>query len=63
MKSGKHKFDNSIEKIAAKKVCIESKNKIKCNIDGESLESTKFNVEIIPQGISIYYNQELINEV
>jgi YegS/Rv2252/BmrU family lipid kinase len=63
IKSGKHEFDNSIERINAKKVYIESKNKVMCNIDGEILESNKFNVEVIPKGINIYYNQEMIDEI
>lgn len=63
IKRGKHEFDNSVEKISAKKVYIESETKVKCNIDGEILESNKFNVEVISKGIKIYYKQDLINEL
>lgn len=63
IKRGKHEFDNSVKKISAKKVYIESETKVKCNIDGEILESNKFNVEVISKGIKIYYKQDLINEL
>ena len=63
IKSGKHGSDKSVEKINARKVYIESANKIKCNIDGEILEADKFDIEVIPNGIEIYYNKDFIDEL
>ena len=63
MKKGSHEQDKSINKINAKKVYIESPKQIKCNIDGEILEDNKFNIEVIPKGIEIYFNSKLIDEL
>ena len=63
MKKGKHEKNKALKVLKAKKVFIESREPITCNIDGDKLTSDTFDVEVIPNGISVYYNQKLIDEV
>jgi len=63
LKNGKHENSPHIRKIMTDKLIIKSKDKIKCNIDGECLEDKVFNIELIKKGITIYYNQELIANI
>ena len=63
MKKGKHETDPAMKVLKAKKVFIESKDRIDCNIDGDRLSDKTFKVECIPHGIDVYYNQKLIDEV
>lgn len=62
IKKGKHENHKKIERFETNKLIMKSKNKIKCNIDGEELESKKFDIEVIKQ-IVIYYNKDLINYI
>lgn len=63
LKSGKHENSKDIRKIRTNRISIKSKDKIKCNIDGEILEDKLFNIELIHKGIELYYNKELIEYV
>ena len=63
LKNGKHEKSKYIKKIQTKKLTIESLNSIKCNIDGESLCDNKFNIEVINNGITLYFNRKLIKEI
>lgn len=63
MKKGQHENSKHIKYIKTNKLSIKSPYKFKCNIDGEELYDDKFNIEIIPECITIYYNQELINYI
>lgn len=63
LKNGKHENSSYIRKIMTDKLIIKSEDKIKCNIDGECLEDKVFNIELIKKGITIYYNQELIDNI
>ena len=61
MKNGKHETSKHIIHYQAKKLSIISPKKIKSNIDGEELISNRFDIEIIENGLKLYYDQELIN--
>lgn len=63
MKNGKHENSKHIRKIQTNKLTIESLNNIKCNIDGELLDNNKFNIELIKNGITLYFNENLIKEI
>ena len=63
MKKGKHENDPAMKVLKAKKVFIEAKDRITCNIDGDQLSAKTFNVSCIKEGIEVYYNQQLIDEV
>ncbi len=61
MKKGKHEDSKHIKKFTTTKLSITSPTKIKANIDGEELYDNEFNIKLIKEGITIYYNQELLD--
>lgn len=63
LKKGNHESSKRIRKIMTDKLVIKSQEKIKCNIDGETLEDNVFKIELIKKGIKVYYNEELINNI
>ena len=62
MKKGKHEKYKKVHKFQTNKLTIISNKEISSNIDGEELESKKFNIEVKGK-IKIYINKELINFV
>ena len=63
MKKGLHEHSKYTTKIMTDKVVLESDKEIESNIDGESLTSKKFEIQLIPKGLTIYYNQNLIDKI
>lgn len=63
MKKGKHEKHKAVEKYNLKSLSIKSRDKIKCNIDGEVLESNKFDIKVLDKKIKLYYNQEMIDSI
>lgn len=63
MNKGKHEFSKHTKKWLTTKVEIISPIEIESNIDGEKLKSKEFTIELIPDGIEFYYNEELIEKV
>ena len=63
MKKGKHENDPSVNVIKTDKLSIETKDKVTANIDGDKIESNKFDIEVIPNGIEVYYDQHLIDKI
>lgn len=63
LKNGNHEKDKYVTKIRTTEVRIESLNETECLIDGEVLKNKKFNVKVIPKGIKIFYNENLIGEL
>ena len=63
MKDGSHEKSPIVQKIQTDKLTITSDKPISGNIDGEELTSDKFDIEIIPEGIEVYYNQSLIDDI
>ena len=63
MKKGQHEESKRIEKIVTNKLTIKSPIKFKCNIDGEVLEDDYFQIELIKDGITIYYNEDMIQKL
>lgn len=63
MKDGSHEKSNKVKKIKTNKLTIKSETEIDSNIDGEKLSSKEFNIELIKEGIEVYYNQELIDKI
>ena len=61
MKKGKHQDSDKLKYFKTNKITLKSPKKITCNIDGEELTDDTFNIELIPKGIKIYYNEELLN--
>lgn len=63
LKRDKHESSKDITKIQTEKLTIKSLSSINCNIDGELLCDNKFNIEVIKNGITLYFNKELIKEI
>ena len=62
MKKGKHETSSYTKKVPITMCRISSDEEISCNVDGEKLTSKDFQIEIIPKGISLYYDSQLIEE-
>ena len=63
MKDGKHEKSKKLKKVSAKELTIRSEQEVTCNMDGEELTAKEFNIEVLPLGIEVYYDQELIDEL
>ena len=63
MKDAKHEKSPRVNKIQTDKLVIRSEKEIASNIDGEVLTAKEFNIKIIPKGIKVYYDEELINKL
>lgn len=63
MKDAGHEKSSKVRKITTKSLSISSDTPVSCNIDGEALTASNFEIEVIPGGIDIYYNQELIDGI
>ena len=61
-KKGRHEKYKKVHKFQTNRLTIISNKEINSNIDGEELESKKFNIEVKGK-IKIYINKELINFV
>ncbi|MBP5678933.1 MAG: hypothetical protein J6X28_03800 [Bacilli bacterium] len=61
MKKGLHEKSIYTTKVQAKELTIESDSIIESNIDGEKYASKIFKVKVIPKGITINYDQSLID--
>ena len=60
---GKHEDSKKIRRIRCNKLLIESNKIIDANIDGETISSKKFNIEVIKDGIELYYNYDLVDAI
>lgn len=63
MKQGKHIKDNRVKHIKTNKIILKSDKKVIANIDGESIEDTKFKIEVIKKKIRVYYDEDMIKEI
>ena len=63
MKNGDHERANEIRKFRTNKLVIKSDKEVASNIDGEELTAKEFNIEVIPDGVEVFYNQELIDGI
>lgn len=63
MKNGKHEKYKEISKDKIEKIIIKSSRKVKANIDGEVLESSKFDINVLKKKVKIYYNQDMIDNI
>lgn len=63
MKDGKHIGSNKLTLVNENKIKIKSKEPVVANMDGEELEDTIFNIEVINSGIQVYYDKKLIKSL
>lgn len=59
MKNGKHTKYKTIQNYKAKKITVISQDKIRFNRDGEMLSGKKFEIELIPDKITLFRNRKL----
>ena len=63
MKDATHLYYPEIEVVQTTEIMIKSNKEITCNIDGEELTDTIFDIKLINKGVKIYYDQELIDSI
>ena len=63
MKEALHLNSPKVNVIEADKLTIKSKKEVGANIDGEKYLSDIFEIELIPKGVDIYYNQDMIDKI
>lgn len=63
MKDGSHEKSPYVKKIRTDSLVISSDKEISSNIDGEILTAKEFEINVLPNEIEIFNNQELIEKV
>jgi len=63
MKTGAHESSKSIQKLQTDHLVIESPVPIKSNIDGEELESDKFDIQVAKKKLVIYHDDYLVKRI
>jgi len=63
VKKGTHEKLRYVNKIAIKSISIFSENEIFCNIDGEILSEKRLDISVIPDGITLYNNKYIVNDI
>lgn len=59
LKKGKLEQDKRTNHFKTNNITVISEEPIRFNVDGETIENTKFEIKIIPKAIKIYHNAEL----
>ena len=59
LKKGKLEQDERTNHFKTNNITVTSEEPIRFNVDGETIENTKFEIKIIPKAIKIYHNVEL----
>ena len=59
LKKGKLEQDKRTNHFKTNNITVTSEEPIRFNVDGETIENTKFEIKIIPTAIKIYHNAEL----
>lgn len=62
LKKGKLEQDKRTNHFKTNNITVTSEEPIRFNVDGETIENTKFEIKIIPKAIKIYHNAELENK-
>ena len=63
MKDGNHLEEKEVKHVQSDKITIKSSEGILANIDGEELYDRKFEIEVIKDGIMLYYDKSLIESI
>ncbi len=58
-----HENSPKVRKIQTNELKITSDIEISSNVDGEVFTSKSFEIKLIPKGIQVYYNQDLIHKI
>ena len=59
LKKGKLEQDKRTNHFKTNNITVTSEELIRFNVDGETIENTKFEIKIIPKAVTIYHNAEL----
>ena len=59
LKKGKLEQDKRTNHFKTNNITVTSEEPIRFNVDGETIENTKFEIKIIPEAIKLYHNAEL----
>lgn len=62
LRKGKHESSSKTKYYQTDKLIIETEKPISCNYDGEKMTSNKYNIEIMPKALELFYNKELQEE-
>ena len=60
---GKHTECNLVEHVRSNNFTIKVENPIDGNLDGESMKTTKFEMEVVPKALTFYHNKQLIKQI
>jgi len=63
LKKGKHEGKRHVHKFRTNHVELEFEQEVTFNIDGEKLTDTKFVIELMPESLSIYNDEELTEAI
>ncbi len=63
MKDGNHTKEKEIHHYQTNKITIKSPESIVANVDGEEMFDRKFEMEVIKDGIMLYYDKSLIESI
>lgn len=63
LKDGKHEGKRKVHKFRTNHVEIELEENVTFNVDGEKLTDNKFTIDILPKAITIYNNDEFVQDV
>ena len=61
MKDGNHTEEKEVHHYQASKLTIKSPEGILANVDGEEMYDRKFEIEVVKDGIMLYYDKSLID--
>lgn len=63
LKKGKHEGKRRVHKFRTNHVELEIEQEVTFNVDGEKLTNNKFVIDILPKAITVYNDNEFINEI
>lgn len=59
----KHESSSYVKRYSERKIIVESEELCTFNVDGESMTSNHFELEVIPNGIRVFNEREFIEEI
>ena len=63
LKKGKHEGKRRVHKFRTNHIELEIEEEVTFNVDGEQLTNNKFIIDILPKAISVYNDNEFIDEI
>ena len=63
LKKGKHEGKRRVHKFRTNHIELEIEQEVTFNVDGEKLTNSKFVIDIIPNAITVYNDNEFINKI